>query len=109
MLPSAIQMQDFPPNAEQLAEMVRDAMRTPGAPVELSFGNSLKAYSLVAFQPLGSICTWTLRKMDGEAPTLIWNISSSDQRVILQQLSSDFKNWNEIGKERLQTTSGHNL
>ncbi len=102
-------MQDFPPNAEQLAEMVREAMRMAGSPIELSFGNSLKAYSLVAFQPLGSICTWTLRKMDGDAPTLIWNISSSDQRVILQQLSSDFKNWNEIGKERQQTTSGHNL
>ncbi|MBA3992740.1 MAG: hypothetical protein C0469_04375 [Cyanobacteria bacterium DS2.3.42] len=109
MLPSATQMQDFPPNAEQLAEMVRGAMQTPGDPIELTFGNSLKVYSLVAFQPLGSICTWTLRKMDGDAPTLIWNISSSDQRVILQQLSSDFKNWNEIGKERLQTTSGHNL
>ncbi len=48
MLPSVIQMQDFPPNAEQLAEMVRDAMQTPGSPIELTFGNSLKVYSLVS-------------------------------------------------------------
>lgn len=104
------QMQNFPPNAEQLADMVREAMRVPGSAVELCFGTSTKAYSLIAFKdPHGSICTWTLRKLDGDAATLIWNISSSDQRVILQQLSSDFKNWNEIAQERQQTTSGHNL
>jgi len=104
------QMQNFPPNAEQLADMVREAMRIPGTAIELCFGTSTKVYSLVAFKdPNGSICTWTLRKIDGDASTLIWNISSSDQRVILQQLSSDFKNWNEISQERQQTTSGHNL
>ena len=104
------QMQNFPPNAEQLADMVREAMRIPGTAIELCFGTSTKVYSLVAFKdPNGSICTWTLRKIDGDDSTLIWNISSSDQRVILQQLSSDFKNWNEISQERQQTTSGHNL
>jgi hypothetical protein len=103
-------MQNFPPNAEQLADMVRDAMRAPGTASEICFGNSTKAYSLVSFKdPNGSICTWTLRKLDGDSAILIWNISSSDQRVILQQLSSDFKNWNEISQERQQTTSGHNL
>ncbi|MBA3858488.1 MAG: hypothetical protein C0507_16395 [Cyanobacteria bacterium PR.3.49] len=108
--PQPNQMQTFPPNAEQLAEMVRDAIREPGTAVELRFGNSQKAYSLVAFKdPHGSICAWTLRKLDGDNAILIWNISSSDQRVILQQLSSDFKNWNEIAKEKQFTTSQHNL
>ena len=104
------QMQNFPPNAEQLADMVREAMRVPGTAVEILFGTYTRAYSLVAFKdPHGSVCTWTLRKIDGNSATLIWNISSSDQRVILQQLTSDFKNWNEIAQERQQTTSGHNL
>jgi len=103
-------MQNFPPNAEQLAEMIRDAISSPGTPVELRFGNSQKAYSLLAFKdPHGSVCSWTLRKLDGESATLIWNISSSDQRVILQQLSSDFKNWNQIAGQKQFTTSQHNL
>ncbi len=103
-------MQSFPPNAEQLAQMVGAAIREPGSAVELLFGNSLKAYSLIAFKdPHGSVCAWTLSKMDGDNATLIWNISSSDQRVILQQLTSDFKNWNEIAQEKQFTTSQHNL
>ena len=112
--PQQIQMQNFPPNAEQLADMVREAMRVPGSAVELCFGTSLKAYSLVAFKdPNGSMCAWTLRKIDGDSATLIWNISSGDQRVILQQLTSDFKNWNDLSsasnKQFQQQTSGHNL
>lgn len=78
--------------------------------MERTFGNSQKVYSLLVFKdPNGSVCTWTLRKLDGETPILIWNINSSDQRVIVQQLSSDFKNWNQIARERQASTSQHNL
>ncbi|HEY9785432.1 MAG TPA: DUF4388 domain-containing protein [Candidatus Obscuribacterales bacterium] len=93
------ELQPNPPTMDQVGELFKDAMKEPGYAYELPFGATNRFYALGVYRDANSpACTWTLHRWENESSTLIWTLATNDQRVISQQLASDFKNWNESTK-----------
>lgn len=90
------ELQGSPPNENDVAGLFRDAMKQPGYAVEIPFGTADRYYVLSVFREATTPnCTWTLHKCENDSTNLMWTLASNDQRVIVQQLLSDFKTWNQ--------------
>lgn len=88
------ELQPGVPTSEQLASLFKDAMKEPGYSYELPFGTPDRFYALGVFrEPSSGSCTWTMHRWENESSALLWTLATNDQRVIAQQLQTDFKNW----------------